>query len=859
MLPDAVADLPVVSLLDDLKSQLRRADQLVLQAPPGAGKTTLVPLALLDEPWLAGRRILLLEPRRIAAQAAAARMAELLGEKVGQTVGYRIRLDSCVSEKTRIEVITEGILTRRLQGDPGLEEVGLVIFDEFHERNLDSDLCLALALQGRALFGEGAPLKLLVMSATLDGESVAQLLGGAPVLTSAGRQYPVDTRFGPAHELRDPIEPRVVGAVQAALEAGGGSILVFLPGQREINRVARDLAAALAQTGHADVLLAPLYGGLSLRRQRQAIEPAPAGRRKVVLATNVAETSLTIEGIDTVIDSGLVREGLFDPATGVTRLATRRISRSSAAQREGRAGRLGPGRCIRLWSEEQHRRLVARPDPEILHADLAPLALQLLAWGVEEPSDLAWLDQPPGAAYAQALSVLELCGAIYRNREGRFRVTPQGVRLAQMPMHPRLGHMLLVGCDIRALESACLLAALLSERNPLAGRGADLAQALAVLMGEERLAAELDGWFRRVWAQARRFARLGLGDEAPPAGRTAVGIPQDNMLGVLLASAYPDRIARLRAGGDGTRYLMSNGRSAELPPGDSLAGREWLVVAEIGSQVGDAVDRIYSAAALDPRAFQGVLLSLVSEEDRVEWDYRSDQFIARRCRRVGSVELSSEPLSEVPAAARGAALLGVVRKRGLNILPWPPRLQQWRARVMLLHRLQAEDPGNPWPDLSDRALLDTLEKWLLPHLGEVRRLEDFQALELKAILLALLPWPLPLELERLAPERLAVPSGSSVPIDYSQDPPVLAVKLQEMFGCEETPTVAGGRVRLLVHLLSPAQRPLQVTGDLASFWRNGYPEVRREMKGRYPKHPWPEDPLQATPTRHTKQRLAAES
>jgi len=859
MLPVAAADLPVVSLLDDLKSQLARADELVLQAPPGAGKTTLVPLALLDEPWLAGRRILLLEPRRIAAQAAAARMAELLGEAVGQTVGYRIRLDSCVSEQTRIEVITEGILTRRLQGDPGLEEVGLVIFDEFHERNLDSDLCLALALQGRAHFREGAPLKLLVMSATLDGESVAQLLGGAPMLTSAGRQHPVETRFGPAHELRDPIEPRVVGAVQAALAEGSGSLLVFLPGQREINRVARDLAALLARSGNAEVLLAPLYGGLSLRRQRQAIEPAPPGQRKVVLATNVAETSLTIEGIDTVIDSGLVREGVFDPATGVTRLATRRISRSSAAQREGRAGRLGPGRCCRLWSEEQHRRLVARPDPEILHADLAPLALQLLAWGVEEPSDLAWLDPPPAAAYAQALSVLELCGAIYRNRDGRYRVTPQGVRLAQMPMHPRLGHMLLVGCDIRALENACLLAALLSERNPLAGRGADLAQALAVLMGEERLAPELDGWFRRVWAQARRFARLGLGDEAPPTGRTAVAIPQDTILGVLLASAWPDRIARLRTGGDGTRYLMSNGRAAELPPGDALAGRQWLAVAEIGSQVGDAVDRIYSAAALDPQAFQGVLLPLVAEEDRVEWDYRSDQFIARRCRRVGAVELSSEPLSEVPAAARGEALLGMVRKRGLGILPWPPRLQQWRSRVMLLHRLQAQAPGNPWPDLSDEALLDTLEQWLLPWLDEVRRLEDFQALDLKAILQALLPWPLPLELERLAPERLAVPSGSSIPIDYSQDPPVLAVKLQEMFGCEETPTVAGGRVMLLVHLLSPAQRPLQVTSDLASFWRNGYPEVRREMKGRYPKHPWPEDPLQATPTRHTKQRLAAES
>ncbi len=852
MYSDAISLLPISAVLDQLKLRLQEANEVVLQAPPGAGKTTVVPLALLDQTWLDGRKILLLEPRRMAARAAAARMAQLLGEAVGQTVGYRIRMDSCVSGSTRIEVITEGILTHQLQRDPGLEDIGLVIFDEFHERNLDSDLCLALALHGRELFREGAPLKLLVMSATLDGASVSRLLGDAPVVSSSGRQFPVETHYGEPHQLRDSIIQPAIDTVLRALREQVGSILVFLPGQREISAVARGLGDALRSLGDEQVELAPLYGGLSLERQQQAVLPAAAGKRKIVLSTNLAETSLTIEGITVVVDSGLLREALFDAATGMTRLTTRRISRASAEQRQGRAGRQAPGSCYRLWTEHQQGRLVAYATPEIRQADLAPMALQLLSWGVEDCNELRWLDLPPPAHYSQALTILERCGAAFRNKSGSFQLTPHGVRLAQMPLHPRLAHMLLVGCDIHATETASLLAAILAERNPLAERGVDIVATVAVLMGESRCPNELQGWFKRVWQQARRFAKLASETHKPR--KIAIAVEQQDILGVLLASAYPDRIARVRADSDGYQYQLSNGRSAVLPNADHLVGTQWLAVAEIGGHVGEPVDRIYSASALNPVNFSEILSTLVTDVDHVEWDYRKERFVAERRRLVGSILLSTQPLEQVSEAARATALLGVVRKKGLVILPWNKNLEQWRARIMLLQRTCATTGNNPWPDLSDDALLQTLELWLLPHLGPVQRMEDFQTLDIKGMLRALLPWPLPLELERMAPERWAVPSGSSVAIDYSQDPPVLAVKLQEMFGCEETPTIADGRVALLVHLLSPGQHPLQITQDLAGFWRSSYQDVKREMKGRYPKHPWPDDPLQAVATRHTKKR-----
>ncbi|MEM1156393.1 MAG: ATP-dependent helicase HrpB, partial [Pseudomonadota bacterium] len=839
MFPDAAKDLPICDVLDALKNSLRHRNEAVLQAPPGAGKTTVVPLALLDEPWRQGRKILVLEPRRMAARAAANRMASLLGEQVGQTVGYRIRLDSCVGKDTQIEVITEGILTRQLQQDPGLEDVALVIFDEFHERNLDSDLCLALATHGRDTFRESAPLRLLIMSATLDGEEVSTLLSDAPLITSDGRQYPVTTHFGAAYQLRQPIVPRLAKAVHHALKQHTGSILVFLPGQREIMQLSRQLRDTLGDLEGQNVIIAPLFGSLMSERQQQAIEPAPEGMRKIVLATNIAETSLTIEDIEVVVDSGLVREAIFDNSTSMTRLTTRRISRASADQREGRAGRLGPGYCYRLWSEEQNERLVAQSTPELLQADLAPLVLQLLAWGVNEPEELLWLDAPPQGAFEQGLGVLETCGAVYRDHEDALRLTPQGVRMAQMPLHPRLAHMLLVGCDISAKETACLLAAVLSERNPLASDGADLSVSLEILMGERSCPEDIRSWFKRIWQLARNLAKLGL-EDMHTQHRAAIGVPLENVVGVLLASAYPDRIARLRHEGEGTRYLLSNGRHALLPAEDTLSGSQWLAVAELGGHSGEATDRIFAAATLDADAFNAILSHLVMDKEHVHWDYRIDQFVAEKRRMVGEIELSSEPLKNVSIAARNTALLGVVGKKGLDILPWTNALRQWQARVALLRELEMQrGESSRWPDVSDAALLNSLDTWLLPFIGGINRLEDFQRLDLKAILYANLPWPLPLDLERLAPERIAVPSGSVIAIDYAQRPPALEVKLQEMFGCVETPTVADGQVPVLLHLLSPAGRPLQLTSDLAGFWEGAYQEVKREMKGRYPKHPWP--------------------
>jgi ATP-dependent helicase HrpB len=866
MLPDYFMDLPITEVLESIRETLAVRHQAVLQAPPGAGKTTLVPLALLNERWLGEQKILVLEPRRVAARAAAVRMAQLLGERPGETVGYRIRLDTCVSEKTRIEVITEGILTRMLQSDPALEGVGLVIFDEFHERNLDSDLGLALTLAGRKLFRSEPQLKLLVMSATLDGDAIAQLLGNAPLITSQGRQFPVDVTYGTSYRLRESVIGPTVTAIQHALAEQSGSILVFLPGQSEINRVARDLSPLIAAAGDGKILIAPLYGGLPLAQQQKAIEAAKRGSRKIVLATNIAETSLTIEGIHTVIDSGLARVPIFNPATGMTRLDTRRISRSSAEQRMGRAGRLGPGHCYRLWSEEQHSQLVRHDTPEILQADLAPLVLQLLAWGVDDPAELDWLDPPPEGPYNRAIAQLMACGALYEGIAGQYQLTPHGVRISLMPLHPRLAHMLLVGCDIHAMQTACLLAALLSERNPLATSGADLTSAMSVLKGDQRCPEALASWLKRTRQQASRFSKIC--DQVHKPRKFALPVTEENALGVLLASAYADRIARMRPGGDPSRYQLSNGRSAVLPAEDSLAGQQWIAVAEVGGHAGQSSDRIYSATALNPNMFQEILSPLLVHEDHVDWDGKTNQFIAEARTMIGHIVVSRVPLTKVPEAARNEVLLGVVRKEGLSLLPWSKNLELWCARVMLLRAaelgtLDGQDaptdtdlitPTSQWPDLSKETLMATLEDWLVPYLGSIKRLEDFRKLDLKAILYALLPWPLPLDLQRLAPEQLVVPSGSNISIDYNTFPPVLAVKLQEMFGCDDTPSVANGRIPLQVHLLSPAGRPLQITQDLAGFWRSSYQDVKKDMRGRYPKHPWPDDPLQAMATRHTKKR-----
>ena len=839
--------LPIDAVLPDLRAALATRHEAVLEAPPGAGKTTRVPLALLDEPWLAGQTILMLEPRRLAARAAAERLASELGEAVGETVGYRIRLDSKVGPRTRIEVVTEGILARRLQDDPGLEGVGLVIFDEFHERSLDADLALALTLSGRELLRDGPPLRVLPMSATLDGERLAALLGGAPRIRSEGRMFPVDIHWGRAAQPGEALEPRVTQSVLQALAEQSGSLLVFLPGQAEIRRVQAALQDSLA--GRAGILLCPLHGELDLAAQRAAIEPAPAGQRKVVLATNIAETSLTIDGVRVVVDAGLERVPRFDPASGMTRLDTQRISRASATQRAGRAGRLQPGVCYRLWSQTQHEQLAAHGSAEILQADLAGLALQLARWGVDEVNELVWLDPPPPAALTQARELLQRLGALQPRGKG-WALTAHGQAMATLPAHPRLAHLLLRGQSLGLGALAADLAALLSERDILRGAGADLHSRLALLSGEARGPRAAQGGVQRARQLARQFRGL-----LPQRIGQAVSDPEDpRWLGCLLAFAYPDRIARQRRAGSAD-YRLANGRAAQFGEADALMKHEWLVIADLGSRQGQREERIYLAADLDPMLFDGPLAEQVSASEVLDWDEREGVLRAERQRRVGELVLSSEALGGLDEAARSRALLGLLRRKGLELLPWTPELRQWQARVLLLRHLDlASQDASEWPDVSDAALLATLEDWLLPYLGRVSRLSHFAALDLAAILAGLLPWPLPQRLDELAPKALEVPSGSKIRLDYSEQPPVLAVRLQELFGLAATPRIAGGRLGVKLHLLSPAQRPVQVTQDLASFWANTYAEVKKDLKGRYPKHYWPDDPLIAEPTARAKPR-----
>lgn len=836
--------LPIDAVLPALRQALENRDEAVLEAPPGAGKTTRVPLALLNEGWLAGQTILMLEPRRLAARAAAERLASELGEKVGETVGYRIRLDSKVGPKTRIEVVTEGILTRRLQADPALEGVGLLIFDEYHERSLDADLALALSLNGRELLRDD-PLKILLMSATLEGERLSRLLDDAPVVSSEGRMHPVDIRWGRPFQPGEFIEPRVVDSVLQALADQAGSLLVFLPGQAEIRRVHQSLQEALGE--RPDILLCPLHGELDLNAQRAAIDPAPKGLRKVVLATNIAETSLTIDGVRVVIDAGLARVPRFDPGSGMTRLDTQRISRASATQRAGRAGRLEPGVCYRLWSESQHDQLAAHGSAEILQADLAGLALQLGRWGVT-PDQLRWLDQPPAAAFSQAQDLLARLGAFKPG--SRHNLSEHGQAMAELPAHPRIAHLLLRGQDLGLAAMACDVAALLGERDIQRGGGADLHSRLALLSGESKANRGGHGGVQRARQLARQYRGLLRGK----AGAAVADPDHPRWLGALLALAYPDRVAQQRREG-GAEYRLANGRAALFAEVDALMKCPWLVVADLGSRQGQREERIYLAAQFDPALLDDVLAEQVERLDILDWDEREQMLRAERQTKVGELVLSREPLPGLDDQARAKALLGLVRRKGLNLLTWTPELRQWQARVTLLRQLDMEKGGqSEWPDLGDEALLASLEDWLQPYLGKVSRLSHFAALDLPSILRNLLPWPLPQRLDEWAPTHLAVPSGSNIRLDYSETPPILAVRLQELFGLADTPRTAQGRQQVKLHLLSPARRPVQVTQDLANFWRTTYAEVKKDLKGRYPKHYWPEDPLVAEATARAKPR-----
>ncbi len=815
--------LPIDEALPRLKVALAAGPNAVLVAPPGAGKTTRVPLALLGESWLGDKTIVVLEPRRLAARAAARRMAQMLGEDIGETVGYRVHLDSKVGPRTRIEVVTEGVLTRRMLGDPELVRVGAILFDEFHERSLNADLGLALALEAQgALRGD---LRLLVMSATIDGAQIARLLGEAPVIESQGRAFPVETRYLGDVALPE-VENATASAIRRALAEEGGSVLAFLPGEREIRRVADRL-------GDVAAAIHPLYGALPARAQDEAIRPAAPGERKVVLATSIAETSLTIEGVRVVVDAGLARVQRFDPRTGMSRLETVRAGRASVDQRRGRAGRLEPGICYRLWSEAAQRALLPSLPPEILVADLAPLALDLAVWGTSDPSSLSWLDPPPIAAMIQARALLASLGAL--DEEGR--ITRHGRRMAELPLHPRLAHMVLAGAERGSGARACEVAALLSERDVLTAqaRDPDLRRRLDALSGaadphahrgriaEARQAAQ--AWKRRIKSST---------DEAPMS------------VGALVALAYPGRVAQ-RRGGQG-QYRLVNGRGAALAPEDPLAREPYLAIADLDDAGRDA--RVFLAAPIDRAEMETLFADRIETGEDVAWDERAEAVAAARRVKLGALVLEESKSESASAEARAAAMLAGIRAMGLDALPWTPGLRSFQARNRFLHR---HDPA--WPDFSEEALLADIETWLAPFLGNASRRAHLARIDLSAALAARLDWAQQKKLDALAPTHLEVPSGSRIALDYATDPPVLAVKLQEMFGQVDTPTVAGGKVAVVVHLLSPAGRPLQVTQDLRNFWRTGYAAVRAELRGRYPRHPWPEDPLTAPPTRRTKARM----
>lgn len=862
---DKTTALPIEPVLPQLAAALRESRSAVLIAQPGAGKSTRVPLFLLGEPWAADGRILMLEPRRLAARSVARYMASRLGEPVGETVGYRIRREARVGPRTRIEVITEGVLTRMLQGDPSLEGVALVIFDEFHERNLHADLGLALCLQAQEILRPD--LRLLVMSATLAAEPVAKLLGEAPIVRSEGRGFPVTTQYltRPIDAFRygtSPLEtPRswaaveraVERAVRAALKETEGDILVFLPGAGEIRRVRERLGDLERQAVH----VLPLHGNLSQEDQDRAIAPSPRGARKVVLSTSIAETSLTVAGIRVVIDSGWARVSRFSPRTGMTRLETVRVSRASADQRRGRAGRLGPGVCYRLWTREEEASFSLSHRPEILEADLAPLALELALWGVSDPYELRWLDPPPAAALSQARELLVQLDALDRGGA----VTEHGRKMAELGLHPRLAHMILASLPLGLGTTACALAALLEERDVLRGEGsipdADIRLRLQAIAGqrEGRAGATSDpnvtagelrvdhDAVRRIQRETRHLME-SVGIRLKRNGPHPLDITVEKC-GLLLALAFPDRIAARRKGGG---YLLRSGRGATFALGQSLADEPYIVAVELDDKGADS--RILLAAPVAPEDVREHFRKHIENEQVVAWDSKARRVSARVREKLGAILLKDEPLSEPDPGEVLSALLDGIRQEGLDLLPWSNASRRLRQRLAFMYRL---DPS--WPDVSDAGLMRNLGEWLGPFLPGMKSAADLQGLDLVAALEGMLTWEQRRKLDEWAPAYIVAPSGSRIAVDYSNpEAPVWAVRLQEVFGLLETPRIGGGRVPLTIHLLSPAHRPVQVTQDLASFWKNAYFDVRKELKGRYPKHDWPEDPLSARPTSTPKRK-----
>ena len=815
--------LPIDAVLDELGRTLVANNAAVLVAPPGAGKTTRVPLALLDAPWLKGRKIIMLEPRRIAARASAERMARTLGERAGETVGYRVRFGSKISRATRIEVVTEGIFSRQILDDPELNGVAAVLFDEFHERSLDADLGLALARDAQT--GLREDLRILVMSATLDGARVGKLLGDAPVVASEGRAFPVETRYL-GRKVDAPIERQMADAIATALRADPGSVLAFLPGAAEIRRTQNFLGERVHD---ASVEIVPLFGALDAAVQDRAIAPAPKGSRKVVLATSIAETSLTIEGVRIVVDSGLARVPRYEPDIGLTRLETVRASRAAVDQRRGRAGRTEPGVCYRLWDEPQTASLAAYTQPEILSADLSSLVLDLAQWGVRDPATLAFLDSPPAPALKEANSLLHELGAL----DSDGRITAEGHSLRALALPPRLARMIVDSHRLGAGEEAAEIAAILTERG-LGGDSVDLDARLDQFRRDRSPRASSARGLAQRWAQQVASTEGAAGEDISPS------------TGIMLALAFPDRVARNRGNGS---FVLANGRGAAVEQTSSLARAPYIAVGELTGTA--AHGRILLAAPIAQEDIEARFADQIESTEEISFDRGAMALRARRKRTLHAITLSEAPMALSPSAETARVFAAGLVAAGLDKLPWSKSLKQWRDRVMFLRKAE----GDSWPDLSDAALAADSENWLVPALYDKTSLKELSPGDLSDALMALLPWELRARLEREAPTHFEAPTGTMLAIDYeAEQGPTIAVRLQELFGLNTHPSIAKGAVPLVLELLSPAQRPVQVTRDLPGFWRGSYAAVRSDLRGRYPRHPWPEDPATALPTRRVKPR-----